>query len=399
MNNSNRLAPDSWFALLFLSCLATAGLFYVNIMPALVDGLQSALGFSVQDSGRIGSFNMYGMAFGSLIMALSVNKLDWKSAAWKLLVAIIVIDMVSAIANKAEVLMGIRFAHGLFGGALISLGFCVIARTPSPSRTFGVLMLLQSLIAAGGAIALPLMVRSFGLYSLFLTLIGFSLITLVFLYFLPLYPAKAQISNSKDVAPVKLRFLMLVFISVVLFQAANMGLYAYLMDMGKQAGFDLAFVSETLAVSNVSGMVGAVMIILVGSRLGIFKPIFIGMALMLLAVVALFYSDVRAVWCTSIMVLMFGWSFVLPCLFGMCSYFDPSGHSTTWVGLASKLGLATGPMVGSFLLVEGNYTPILIVTFGMFLASTIVAGIPALKLDSKSSANFDNQKDSHAAVT
>jgi predicted MFS family arabinose efflux permease len=381
MNNSNRPAPDSWLALLLLSCLATAGLFYVNVMPALVDGLQEAVGFSVQQAGRIGSFNMYGMAIGSFLMVLNIKRLDWKSASWKLLIAMIAIDSLSATLHSAELFMAVRFVHGLFGGALVSIGFSVIGRTNSPNRTFGVLMLLQSLIAAGGAIALPLMVRKFGLYSLFGTLIGFSLLTLLALHFLPAYRAPVITSRDKSAAPMKLKLLLMVFASVVLFQAANMGLYAYLMDMGKQAGFELSFVSETLAISNIAGMVGAVAIILIGNRLGVFLPIFLGMLITILGVAALFYSEFRWIWFSSILLIMFAWSYVLPCLFGMCSSFDPSGHSTTWVGLASKIGLASGPMIGSFLLVDSSYVLVLTVTLLMFFASAVIAGLPALNLD------------------
>lgn len=381
MNKSKRLAPDSWLALLFLSCLATAGIFYVNVMPALVDGLQEALSFSVQQAGRIGSFNMYGMAVGSFFMALSIKRVDWRSVSWKLLVAIVVIDAVSAILKSPEIFMMVRFCHGLFGGALVSIGFSVIARTASPSRTFGVLMLLQSLVAAAGAIALPLMVRKLGLYSLFGTLIGFSLFTLMALSFLPAYPAPVTTVSERSGGPVKLRLLLMVFASVVLFQAANMGLYAYLMNMGKQAGYELSFVSETLAMANIAGMIGAVTIILIGNRLGVFKPIFLGMLMTIFAVISLFFSEFRWIWFSSILVIMFAWSYMLPCLFGMCSSFDPTGQSTTWIGLASKIGLASGPMIGSFLLVEGDYTPVLILTASMFVASALTACLPARNLD------------------
>jgi len=48
-----QLAPDSNLARIFLAFLATAGLFYVNIMPALVSGLIDGLGFSNQQAGYV----------------------------------------------------------------------------------------------------------------------------------------------------------------------------------------------------------------------------------------------------------------------------------------------------------------------------------------------------------
>ena len=57
----NRLpiaSPNGEVARVLLAFLATAGLFYVNIMPALVDGLIEGLGFSNRDAGLVGSANV-----------------------------------------------------------------------------------------------------------------------------------------------------------------------------------------------------------------------------------------------------------------------------------------------------------------------------------------------------
>ena len=59
-------------ARLLLSFLATAGLYYVNIMPALVDGLKVALSFSSRDAGLVGSANVYGAACGAFLIALFI---------------------------------------------------------------------------------------------------------------------------------------------------------------------------------------------------------------------------------------------------------------------------------------------------------------------------------------
>ena len=58
-------APNSEIARVLLAFLATAGLFYVNIMPALVDGLIEGLQFSNRQAGFVGSANVYGAAAGA----------------------------------------------------------------------------------------------------------------------------------------------------------------------------------------------------------------------------------------------------------------------------------------------------------------------------------------------
>ena len=61
----NDIDQDGFAVATMLAFLATAGLFYVNIMPALVDGLVKGVSFTVEQAGYITSANIYGAAFGA----------------------------------------------------------------------------------------------------------------------------------------------------------------------------------------------------------------------------------------------------------------------------------------------------------------------------------------------
>ncbi len=75
-----RVAPNGIPARVFLSFLATAGLFYVNIMPALVSGLIDGLGFSNRDAGLVVSANVYGAALGALTAVFLVKRIPWRAS-------------------------------------------------------------------------------------------------------------------------------------------------------------------------------------------------------------------------------------------------------------------------------------------------------------------------------
>ena len=53
------------YARIFLAFLASAGLFYVNIMPAIVDGLKEGLAFTDRQAGFVASANVYGWSCSS----------------------------------------------------------------------------------------------------------------------------------------------------------------------------------------------------------------------------------------------------------------------------------------------------------------------------------------------
>jgi predicted MFS family arabinose efflux permease len=384
MTNSKFFRPvdaDGMVARVLLSFLATAGLFYVNIMPALIDGLKEGIGFTNKEAGMVGSFNMYGGACGALLIAFIIRRLSWKPVARWMLLGLIVMDLLSMPVRDPVLLMLIRFAHGCIGGALVGVGFSVFARTKAPDRTFGVLLLVQAGAGGLGVMFLPFLVSAFGTPILFISLIGFSLITLLMLNFLPAYQAVGPASSSVAAAPLMLKPLLFALFSVFLFQAANMGLYAFIIGLGKNAGLEIAFISDTLGVANWLGMLGALLVVLLSTRLGIFKPILGGMLIAIFGSWALLHSDVKSIWISANFITGITWNFCIAYLLGMCARFDQTGQTAVWGGFASKMGLASGPMIGSFLLVQNNYALLVWMAVILLLIATIASGIPAWRLD------------------
>ena len=136
-------APNGEIARVLLAFLATAGLFYVNIMPALVDGLIEGLGFTNREAGFVGSANVYGAALGAFSAVFVVKRINWRAAAVVLLFGLMAFDFASMYVTDANVLIGTRFAHGCVGGLLVGIGFAVISRTTHADRTFGYLLSIQ----------------------------------------------------------------------------------------------------------------------------------------------------------------------------------------------------------------------------------------------------------------
>ena len=388
--NLPKVAPSGITARVLLAFLATAGLYYVNIMPALVDGLKEGLGFSNRDAGLVGSFNMYGAACGAFVAAFFVKRFNWRVAAHLLLAGLIVVDVLSTLVTVPQWLMGVRFVHGFIGGTLVGLGFLIIARTVAPDRTFGMLLLVQALAGGLGVMSLPLLLPIFGTRVLFIALILFTGMTLVMLQFLPDYPPrKVDViadENGTATRTKTLKLFLLALASVFLFQAANMGLYAFIIGLGKSHGLPIEFVSETLGIANWVGMIGAGLVIVMSTRYGIFKPILWGMLITLLGTWALNHSDIKWVWVAANFVTAITWNFVIAYLLGMCARFDQTGQSAVWAGFASKMGLATGPMIGSFMLSGNQYTMLITFALMLLVLATLAAGWPAAMLDKNRAA-------------
>jgi hypothetical protein len=266
---------------------------------------------------------------------------------------------------------------------LVGLGFSIIARTKSPDRTFGMLLLVQVFAGGLGVMTLPLLVLRFGRNVLFGYLLLLSVITLILLQFLPDYPPRAPASRGERVPAGRSRLapLLLALLSVFFYQAGNMGLFAFVLGLGKQKGLGLAFASKTLGLASWVAIIGAVLVIVVSTRFGIGKPILAGIALSLISTFALRYSAVKWIWVACNFSGGIAWNFVISHLLGMCARFDETGQAAVWSGFVSKMGLASGPMIYSFIVGRGNYSALIVTSLVLLAGSMFASAAPAWLLD------------------
>jgi predicted MFS family arabinose efflux permease len=275
--------------------------------------------------------------------------------------------------------------HGVVGGGLVGVAFAVIARTVNPDRTFGVLLVVQFGLGGLGNLYLPRLVPFFGPKVLFIALIAFSVATLLMLPFLGEYPRrKAEAAEAGARPPARARLpVFMVLASVFLFQAANMGLFAFIIGLGRDYGLELPFITTTLALAGWIGIVGPVIVIAIYTRFGRFLPLVAAMLLTMLGTWALHYSALPAAYFAANTLVGITWAFVMPYLLGLCSEFDTSGRMAALGGFASKMGLASGPLAAGLLLGDDNYGLLIDVAVVALLASAIASVIPARLYDRK----------------
>ncbi|NMH60264.1 MFS transporter [Alteromonas ponticola] len=355
MKSATTVEPEGMIARIMLAFLATAGLFYVNIMPAIVSGLIDSLGFSRADAGLVASFNIYGAAIGALGAVFIISRGNWKPLAMALLFGLMAFDGISMWVTDPLTMKLVRGFHGILGGTLVGVAFAVIARVSLVHKTFGYLLFVQFGLGGLGVMFLPPLAPVYGTSALFLSLIAFSAVSLIMLFLLPAYRVE-DVPKPTIGGEVRWRPLCAALLSVFLFQAANMGLYAYIIDLGKSYGLTLEFISPTLGISAWAGLVGAWLVIVFSTRFGRTYPLFIATTLTLLATIALHYSASQSVFWAANVLVGITWAFCIAYLLGICAEFDKEGKMAALGGFASKTGLASGPLASALVLSSGEYT-------------------------------------------
>ncbi|WP_339671805.1 MFS transporter [Dasania marina] len=370
-------------ARVLLSFLATAGLFYVNIMPALIDGLIDGLGFSNRDAGFVGSANVYGAALGALTAVFIVKRINWKKTALLLLLGLLVTDLFSIYLTTVNSLVLTRFLHGCIGGMLVGIAFAVIARTSQADRTFGYLLTVQFGLGGAGLMFLPPLVPEYGTAALFIALMAFSAVTLCMLPFLADYKIIEPLPADKAIAVKKINYplLALALLATFLFQAANMGVYAYVIGLGKAAGQDMLFISSTLGFAAWIAIAGSVLVIVMSTRFGRLWPILIATLLTIVGTWLFHYSESKSYYWVANVGVGITWAFVISYLLGMCAEFDSSGQMAALGGFASKMGLASGPLTAALIVGDNNYGLLVNVALVALLLCMAAVILPTLALD------------------
>tara|TARA_R110000868_G_scaffold13892_1_gene64589 strand:+ start:31345 stop:32541 length:1197 start_codon:yes stop_codon:yes gene_type:complete len=372
--------PNGLIAAVLLAFLATAGLFYVNIMAAIVDGLVSGIGFTEAQAGQIGSVNIYGAAAGALLSVFLVKRLPWKALALVCLIVLIAIDLGSIAIDSYEVMFPVRLIHGVFGGVLTGTGFAVIARTANPDRTFGMLLFVQFGLGGLAVMVLPPLAPLYGTQALFIALALFSAATLIMLPFLSAYPPRVK----DPLADGKIQWtpLLLTLVAIFLFQAANMGLLAYIIRLGLDYGLDRGYVSLALGLATWVALAGPFLVMVCGLRFGRLPLLIAAMGLTLVGTAIFHFSGDPVAYMVANCGTGITWGFVIAYLLGMTAEFDKAGQASAFGGFISKLGLASGPMVAGWALASDGGFPGLInlALIGLALSGLVML-LPARMLD------------------
>lgn len=367
---NNMFSQTSLIAAILYSIIATAGLFYVNLGGAFLSAFVDGLGVQRDTAGFIVSANKYGAAFGALLATFVVKRLEWRPTLSKLFYCLIIFDLISTQVQNPQILILLRFLHGTIGGLSVGFGLSIIARTLNPDKVFGMLLVVQYSFGSIGIWAVPRMVDLFGYSAVFGALISFTIMAILILPMVPDVSKHSDNQATNNIFSFSIeKFLFLALAALFLFQAANMGVADYAFELGKDIGLKNTEISNLLTIANIISISGGMMVYIIGTRFGRTIPLVIGISVAAIFTFLLHYSENVTIYFIANSVTGIAWGFTIPYILGLCASFDKHGQVAALAGFISKMGLATGPLIGSFFIIEYGFKFIInIAVFALFIA-------------------------------
>lgn len=366
--------PVSYFLLAFS---AMAGLAYINFLPGVVSALAGGIGFSDAAAGQIVALNGYGGLLGSIVAIFLVRKLNWQSAMLTLLALLAVIDLATVWFTHYSALLAWRFIAGVCGGLSLGIAFSVLARLHNPDRAFGALLFVQFSIGSLVIYLLPTLETLLSAYAVFYVMSGIAVLGLAFMLCLPVLqlhhtaPGQPGASFSKNRGTER-RHAWLLLLAIMLYQVAASAIWAYAGLIGQASGMATTSVNNAIALTGLLGLAGAMLPVLTGQRFGRLNLLLAGIALSVSAALLLNFTQQRLLYAGAMALLFFAWPAVLAYLLAVIAEADSSGRLATTAAVVSSVGMATGPLLASGLLDDGNFSVLLYACALLFLLSYLL---------------------------
>ncbi|MBS9476950.1 MFS transporter [Ancylobacter radicis] len=368
--------PATLSVYVMVAMVAMAGPLYIDIMPAIIAALRTEYGLSPAQAGYVAASNGYGSTFGALAALFLVPRIAWRPLSAALLLALVVADLASMGAKGFEMLVVLRFLHGVAGGLLVGVTYALLAQMADPRRGFGILFIFHFGFGGVGIVASIFASSFFQQGMVFAILVAFSLIALVLLLRLPTFRQPGTGVPGRKTAP-RGRWpvpLMARIGALFLFQAANLGLGAFLIGIAVDFGHSAVFAGTVVAFSLGAGVPGALIMLMLSRRYG-WMPLVPVVAAAGLSKLLVMAGASPALYALAVAAIFFTMAIALPYGFALCARDDSSGRAAVLAGFASKLGLASGPAIAGILystgvnLLVGTAVATVMVAAGLFAFS------------------------------
>lgn len=358
----------------FLAFIAMTGLSYINFLPGLVNALAGGIGFSDVEAGQIVALNGYGGLLGSTVAIFLVRRIRWQPALFSFLSLLTIMDITTVWVDDISLMLGWRFLAGVSGGLALGMAFALLARLDNPDRAFGTLLFVQFSIGSLVIFLLPGLEVMISAHAVFYVMASFSILSLFFILFLPAHHLNSQPTRPSTVASSTLRrddyrHAVLILSAIVGYQVAASAIWAYVGLIGIGAEIAYESVNTYIAITGLLGLLGAVFPIALGSRYGRLNWLMGGIALSMAGAVLLNFSQQSHLYVIAMALLFFSWPAVQSYLLAITAELDSSGRLSTIAAVVSSVGLATGPLLASALLDDGDFSVMLYACSIIFLLS------------------------------
>ena len=368
----------------FLTAVIVTGLLGIAsflVLPSLVLGFVTDLGFSELQIGRISTFQLIGLGLGSVASVLLLKYLDWRNLSRFGLALLLGADFACTLTGEFTPLLVLRFISGFAGGICVSFAAYGLGLTANTDRNFGWFMTVQVGFAIIASFSFPSVLDLTGLDGIFYVLCLLEMASIVLVS--GFMPAMRRESASREQGNDRVRWTLcaLVMVGLLFFFTAIGVFWTYIAPIGLDAGLSKQQTGNAVSVSLFGALLGAYAAAALNIRIGRLLPLTLSLALQLVALLLLYQGLDYLMFCLAAALFGFGWYMYVPYQFALLAGFDRDGRPMLLLNAVAGLGSGLGPAIAAYML-AGGYS-LLYILCALFLALSLAWHLAAIGLGKK----------------
>ena len=351
------------------------------VLPSLILGFVSDLGFNEREIGNISTFQLLGLGLGSIASVKLLKYLDWRDLSRFSLALLLVSDFACTLTGDFTPLLVLRFISGFAGGICVSFAAYGLGQTANTDRNFGNFMAIQVVFAIIASFAFPSVLDLMGLDGIFLILCLLELAAIVLVS--RFMPALRWESAAQGQGNDRFHWAMcgLVLLGLVFFFTALGGFWTYIAPIGIEAGLTKQQTGNAISACLFGALLGAYSAAALNIKVGRVLPMTVSVLLQLIALLLLFQGFDYLRFSIATIIFGFGWYMYVPYQFALLAEFDRDGRPMLLLNAVAGLGSGLGPAIAAFTL-AGGYS-LLYILCAVFLAVSLAWHLAAIGLGKK----------------
>ena len=358
--------------------------------PVFVEAMVKWIGLTPAEAGYVQAAESLGKAVAAIGLLFLVQQVDWRRLA-RLALALLAIGNVLTIwVSDFYALVVVRFICGMAPGFVVPIAYAMIGMTAQRERNFGWLLTTLLTYGALAFTVLPWLFGRFGIAGGLLFYASFAVIGLLFTRAVPSVSGddraeRAAIDGvAKPVLPTSLRAPTV--LTLAFYFIGMSGAWAYFSLIAGAGGIAESSVASVLATSQLFGILGGLLVVATGDRLGRVGPIATGLLATVAAMLLLSGQVSLAMFTVSALAFAFFWNHTHPYLLSAISSLDSRGRLVVYATVAQMCGIAIGPAIAARLLGEGADYRRVVIACAVSLCVALVCILPALLWQRRSTA-------------
>ena len=351
--------------------LGSIGALTIVILPGIVGVIADSLQLGPAQVGLVMSADIITMAAAMGITAFMIHKSNWRVLAVAALAVLLAGTLLSIQADSYQSMVIARLIAGIGEGMSVSVAFAIFGGTRNPDRQFGIYLVVILSVAASMLFFIPALLAAGGKAYVFAVISLLVAINFIFIHWLPISHGEEHRSLIKEEQSLPYVLVGLGLATVFLYFMAQGEAWAFMERIAADAGLAGQTIGNSLALSNIGGIAGALIAALVSIRFGRTWPIIISAVISIYGLVLLL-GDINALsFGMATMCYLFAWNLTQPYFSGIMAELDPKGRVVVMMGAVQTAGLGLGPGVVGLMIRDNDFSAVSILGIVLILLSMI----------------------------